>query len=143
MNLPGAPTTSLETTGPAVALKATADRSSIKASVNDLSYVTIEVVDAKGNRIPHARENITVTVSGAGKLQAVGTGDPTDVSSFHRGSRVSYQGRVIAIVRPTAGADAGTITVTAHAVDNKGLKPVTMTVTTTTTTTTDSAAVLE
>ena len=46
--------TELRTPGVAARLRLTADRPSIRASRNDLSYVTVEVVDADGVRVPTA-----------------------------------------------------------------------------------------
>jgi hypothetical protein len=67
--------------------------------------------------------------SGAGEIQAVGTGDPTDVSSFFTKTKVSYQGRVVVILRPAAPAAAGTITLTVTAPDAGGkIAPTTITV---------------
>jgi hypothetical protein len=101
VNMAGAKVATLTTTGAAVALKATADQATIPNSRRALSYVTVEVVDMNGYRVPDSRERLKFNVSG-GELQAVGTGDPTDVSSFHSGTRVTYQGRAVAILRSVA-----------------------------------------
>lgn len=65
-------------------------------------------------------------MTGDGELTAVGTGDPTDVSSFHQGKRTTWHGVAVAIVRPTT-ATAGTMKLTASA---KGLKSASVAVTT-------------
>ena len=36
-----------------MALRLNADRNTIKANPNDLSYIHVEVVDAKGNVVPY------------------------------------------------------------------------------------------
>ena len=54
-------------------------------------------------------------MSGDGELSAVGTGDPTDISSFHVPKRTTWQGKAVAILRPTSTA-AGSIKLTASAV---------------------------
>eukprot|EP00729_Bicosta_minor_P022233 gene22233-13917_t len=125
-----APTTTLSTAGAPVALKAIADRATINADRDDLSYVTVEVVDASGNRVPDSRERLTFSVSGdsVGEIQAVGTGDPTDVSSFHQKERVTFQGRAVAILRPSRPTKPGTITLTVNAADNDKIAPTTITV---------------
>ena len=58
------------------------------------------------------------------ELVAVGTGDPTDVSSLY-GPKRSYRGRVTAIVRPGKTGSggkvtAGKVTVTASALGMEG-----------------------
>ena len=125
-----APTTTLTTAGASVALKATADRSKITPDRDDLSYITVEVVDASGNRVPDSRERISFSVSSSsvGEIQAVGTGDPTDVSSFQMKERVTFQGRAVAILRPSSPTKEGTITLTVKAADNSKIAPTTITV---------------
>lgn len=95
-------------------LVVSADRPSISAYRGDLSYVTVTVVDADGVPIPEARVAIDFVVSGDGELAAVGTGDPTDVSSFHVPHRTTWMGSAVAILRPTT-TTAGTIKLTATA----------------------------
>ena len=70
--------------------------------------------------------NAGAAVTGDGELTAVGTGDPTDVSSFHQGKRTTWHGVAVAIVRPTT-TTAGSMKLTASA---KGLKSASATVTT-------------
>ena len=129
------------TAGPATALRLVADRSTISASRADLSYVVAEVVDSHGVVVACADEHsgsscsppvVSFTVSGAGELAAVGSGDPIDPSSFSGPARKTYRGRATAIVRPagtSAGVapSAGAITVTASV---EGLAKATATITT-------------
>eukprot|EP01051_Picozoa_sp_SAG22_P005786 SAG22_NODE_356_length_11774_cov_17.345353_3_plen_204_part_00 len=104
----------------------TADRATIAADRDDLSYVTAAVVDAAGTLLPDARVALDFAVTGDGELSAVGTGDPTDVSSFHGGHRTTWHGVAVAIVRPTT-ATAGSIKLTASAA---GLQSASATITT-------------
>jgi beta-galactosidase len=115
--------TMLRTAGEPKTIRLTADRSKIRADRNDLSYVTVEVVDQKGNRVPNAAIPIHFTTTGAGELAATGSSAPTDTASFHVPLRTTYQGRCLAILRPKGGA--GKITLKAEA---DGLKPATITV---------------
>merc|ERR1712166_1016545 len=105
-------------------IRLTADRSTIRADRSDLSYVTAEVVDANGILIHTAAVELTFTVSGAGELAAVGSGDPADAGSFYVPTRTTYLGKAVAIVRPgtsKGGAPtAGAITLTASAPGLKG-----------------------
>ena len=74
--------------------------------------------------ILHARRSMH-----AGVIQAVGTGDPTDVSSFFAKTKVTFQGRAVAILRPSAPAAAGSVTLTVSAPDAAGkIAPTTITV---------------
>jgi beta-galactosidase len=78
----------LETTGEPAALRLAPDRTTIEAEPGDLSFVTVEVVDAQGRRCPAADNALFFTVQGAGTLAAVGNGDPTSTERY-RGNRRS------------------------------------------------------
>jgi len=120
---------SLRTSGKPAALRLSADRPLINADRNDLSYVTVEVVDAQGELVPDATMRVNFQVSGVGELAAVGSGDPRDTSSFSVPRRTTWRGRCVAILRP--GTDnvapaGGSISLTATA---SGLTSATMKVT--------------
>src|SRR5581483_5593040 len=93
--------TTLKTVGAAQELRLTTDRSAIRTDRNDLSYVTVEVLDEKGNRVPDAAIPVRFTITGAGELAATGSSAPNDAASFRAPLRKTYQGRCIAILRPT------------------------------------------
>lgn len=105
----------LATAGAPARLRLTADRARIRADRNDLSYVRVEVVDAKGTLVPSARPNIRARVEGPGELAALASADPVDLAGYRGPSRRPYQGVAQAIVRPRA---AGAI---ALAVEADGL----------------------
>lgn len=115
--------TVLRTAGEPKEIRLTADRSTIRADRNDLSYVTVEVVDGKGNRVPTATIPVRFTITGAGELAATGSSAPNDAVSFHEPLRNTYEGRCLVILRPKG--EAGKITITAEA---DGLKVATIVV---------------
>ncbi|WPV02004.1 glycoside hydrolase family 2 TIM barrel-domain containing protein [Mucilaginibacter sp. cycad4] len=91
----------LHTTGRPVAIRLIPDRKIIKADVNDLSFVNVEVVDDKGNVVPDADDiEIRYELNEAGKIAGVGNGNPADVSSFQQNHKKVFQGRGLVIVRP-------------------------------------------
>ena len=94
-------------------IRLTADRPMLKASPDDLAYLTAEAIDAQGRVVPNAALALSFQVSGAGRLAAVGNGNPTDMASFQQPKRTTYRGRCLAIIQPTASK--GTITVKASA----------------------------
>jgi beta-galactosidase len=71
----------LTTAGTPAALRLTPDRATIGAAAGDLSYVTVEVVDAQGAVVRHATHRVTLEVAGAGDLIAIGTPIPYRKSS--------------------------------------------------------------
>ena len=100
-----------------------ADRTAVHSDSDDLCYVTAEITDEKGNVVPYANIPVHFELSGAATLEAVGSGDPVDMSSFHLSVRKSFRGRCLAIIRTNgkkgniqlkasgAGLEAGAVTV--------------------------------
>lgn len=113
----------LKTTGPAKELRLTADPKSIRADRNDLAYVTVEVLDADGQRVPNAQIPVRFAVSGAGELAAQASSSPNDATSFHTPMRKTYEGRCLGILRPKGGSGKITLKVEAD-----GLNPATIVV---------------
>ena len=114
---------SLRTAAEPTGIRLTADRSTIRADRNDLSYVTVEVVDKNGNVVPNAAIPVRFTVTGAGELAATGSPAPNDAASFHLPVRKTYEGRCLAILRPQGAA--GKITLKA---EGDGVKAATVVV---------------
>lgn len=114
----------LKTTGKPAKVKLTADRSELKASRNDLSYVTVEVVDENGNLVPNANLLIQFKVEGAGELAAVENGNPADMKSFRAPRLTTFNGRGLVILRPTG--NVGEIKLTAESA-NMGSDKITVT----------------
>jgi beta-galactosidase len=112
----------LRSSGTPVAIRLKADRNKIRANRNDLSYVNVEIVDAKGNVVPNIDNlEISYTLSGNGELAAVGNANPVDVSSFQQPKKKVYHGQGLAIIRPKG--TPGKIILKANA---KGLKSCTI-----------------
>lgn len=102
----------VRTADKAAKLQASADRKNIKADGYDLSFITIEVQDGKGNRVPQANNAIKFEVTGPGQIVATDNGDPTDFVAFPSKERKAFGGLALAIVK--AGS-SGSITVKASA----------------------------
>ena len=108
----------IKTLGKPAAIRLSADRYTIKADRNDLSYVMVEITDAEGNVIPNADDVlVNFEISGNGKIAGVGSGSPTDMSSFQQPRKKTWQGRCLVIVRPEV--TPGTIIIKAQ---SDGLK---------------------
>jgi beta-galactosidase len=113
----GAPTgdvSELATTGAAVRVNLTVDRPTVAADGQDLAFVSVELQDGEGRRVPDAEIAIHLAVEGPGTLAAFGSAKPISTESFRRSDRTTWQGRALAVVRSTR--TAGTVTVTATAV---------------------------
>lgn len=99
------------------------DRSTLKRSRNDLSYVMVHVKDKDGNLIPDAVAEVNFKLSGVGELAAVGSANPRETASFRLPQRRTFQGRCLAVVRPTG--TAGPIILQAS---SEGLEPASTTI---------------
>merc|ERR1712151_1408618 len=106
--------TSLVSAGAPHSLRITADEPAIGAGEDDLSYLTVEVLDAHGVLCDQTALRVDFSVSGSGELFRVGSGDPVDTASFTANHRKTWRGRAVAVVRPKLAA-SGTITVSATA----------------------------
>jgi beta-galactosidase len=94
-----------------------ADRSTITADGNDLSYVTVSIVDKDGNLCPHAATQLNFKVSGAGQFKAVCNGDATSLEMFHLPTMKAFGGQLVVTIQ--ALKKAGEIDLK---VSGKGLK---------------------
>jgi beta-galactosidase len=114
----------LRTVGEGVQLRLLADRTTLRADGQDLSFVTVEVVDGKGQPHPNAGHEVTFRVEGAGTIAAVGNADLTSEEPYHDSRRKLFHGKALAVVR--ASRNPGTITLTATA---PGLRAATLKIT--------------
>jgi len=89
----------LTTTEKATSLRVTADRTTLQANGEDLSFITVEAVDAHGRPDLHADQAVQFELSGPGVIAAVGNGDGQDPDSYHSNQRRLYQGRALVVVR--------------------------------------------
>jgi beta-galactosidase len=101
----------VETTGPAVAIKLVPDRASLRADGEDVSLVTVQIVDAQGRVVPTADDDVTFTVTGGTNL-GTGNGNPIDHTLDNAAHRNAFNGLAMILVQATR--NAGPITVTAR-----------------------------
>lgn len=89
----------LTTTQKAAKLRVAADRTVLHADGEDLSFVTVEAVDADGRPDLHADQEVRFEINGPGTIAAVGNGDGQDPDSYHGARRRLFQGRAIVVIR--------------------------------------------
>ena len=89
----------LRTVGDAASLKLSADRAEIKADNQDLSFITVELVDAAGNRNPKSENLLKFEIEGPGMIVGVGNANPVSLESSQLPQRKAWQGRCLVIIK--------------------------------------------
>lgn len=102
----------VETTSVATQLTMEADRTSITADGDDLSYITISVKDQKGNLINTDDVSIQLSIEGNGKIIGVDNGRQPDHTSYQSLTRNTGAGQLVAVVQSTDKAGSFTVTAT-------------------------------
>jgi len=80
-------------------LRLTPDRDRIRRDPGDLSFVTVEVVDAAGLVHPNAEHTVSFTVEGAGTIAAVGNGDPMSTEPYTGDRRSAHRGQCLVVLK--------------------------------------------
>lgn len=75
-----------------------ADRNSISSKGEDLSFVTVSVVDKNGTPCPTATNNMKFNVSGAGKFRVACNGDATSLVAFNSTEMPLFSGELVVVV---------------------------------------------
>ena len=90
-----------ETTGRTVAIRLTADRTTINADGQDIALLTVEALDKQGRPVPTADNLIRFNISGEGALIGVGNGDPNCQESDTGPTRSLFNGLAQVILQST------------------------------------------
>ena len=106
-------TETIRTAGTPAALRLTADRRKLQADGRDLSFITVEVVDADGNVCPLADNLVHFDVSGAAFIAGVDNGCQTSMESFKAPQRQAFHGKCLVVIQNDGNADKAVLTATA------------------------------
>jgi beta-galactosidase len=111
----------IKTAGKAVKIELKPDRKIIKADGKDVSYITVRILDADGNLVPDANNEIEFSISGEGVITGTDNGYQADTTSLKSTKRNAWKGLTLAIIQSTR--KKGNITLIAKA---PGLQPAQM-----------------
>ncbi|KQW05583.1 glycoside hydrolase [Leifsonia sp. Root4] len=103
---------SIRSAAACLALQAIATRTELRLDGTDLGFVELCLSDGSGIVRNDVDRPITVTLEGPATLAALGSGNPVTTEIFTAAEHSTFNGRALAVVRPTG---AGEITVTAVA----------------------------
>ena len=120
-----------ETTGPAVAIRLTADRMEIDADGEDVAILTVEALDKEGRAVPTAGNSHRHSRSPAtAQLIGVGNGDPNCQESDKEPKRSLFNGLAQVIVQATKRAGEIHIEAVKEGWDGPELMPAKLAITT-------------
>lgn len=92
---------SLKTAGAPASIRLIPDRTQLKVSLEDLSFVKIQIVDKDGNVVPNATVPVRIQLTGNATVAASGNGGYDDMESFRSLTPKTFRGKAIAIIQPT------------------------------------------
>jgi len=104
----------LRTAGAPAKIILSADRQRITNSWDDVSHLTVTVVDANGVLVPTADNSISFKVTGPGWVAAVDNGDNASHELFQTTTRRAFQGECIAMIKSKASTGRVTVTATSQ-----------------------------
>ncbi len=94
-------TTTIETAGEASRIKLTADRTELATDGQDLSFITVELMDENGNINPAASNRLNFEIEGPAEIIGIANGDIKDTDPYVAKSRKAFHGRAMVVVRST------------------------------------------
>ncbi len=116
-----AKSSTLSTVGEPYAIRATADRTQITADGQDLSFVTLEVVDREGRVVPTADHLVQLQLGGNARIIAAGSANVQDTVPYTTQTPRLWNGRALVVLKSTQKAGSARLQVKAD-----GLRPATM-----------------
>lgn len=112
----------LQTATNATSMKAVAIQPKITANNRSVSIIEVSIVDAKGNLVPTATNNVAVEVSGSAKFIGMDTGNLYYEGNFKTTNRNATNGKLLIYVQATNKPGKAEVTLT-----SEGLKATTVT----------------
>jgi len=91
--------TTLKTAGKPAQIKLFADRDTLQANGQDLSFVTVEITDPEGNIVPNAENNLSFALDGAGFIAGAGNANLQDATPYAGNTHKVWKGRALIVVK--------------------------------------------
>ncbi len=107
-------TQEVRTAGKPTRIILTPDRKVMRADGDDLSFVTVKVVDENGTVVPHADNLIKFRLAGEGLIAGVDNGSPISHEPFKADSRKAFNGMCLAIIQSKGRAGRLTLRATSE-----------------------------
>lgn len=91
----------VKTAGKPSKLQLDADRTTLNADGNDLSFITVSLIDKNGTLLPNADDELQFSVEGAGMFRGVCNGDATSLQVFTQPQMKLFHGQLVVVVQST------------------------------------------
>ena len=89
----------IHTAGKPAKIQLSADRPTIKADGNDLSFVTVDILDSVGNPVPYADNLVNFGLTGDAFIEGVDNGSQTSHEPFKANYRKAFNGKCLVVIR--------------------------------------------
>ena len=93
----------------------------LKADGEDMTFITVNILDKDGNLVPDASNQINVEVTGSARFKGICNGDATSLEVFTKPTMKAFHGQLVIGIQSNGKVGNTTIKVSA-----KGLKPATI-----------------
>ena len=117
----------IKTAGAASQIQLTGDLGAnikpLKANGEDMTFITVNILDMNGNIVPDADQQINVSVSGAANFKGICNGDATSLEVFTKPTMKAFHGQLVIGIQSNGKQGEAIVKVT-----GKGLKPATATI---------------
>jgi beta-galactosidase len=94
-------TDEVQTAGAPAKIILTPDRTKISGDGEDLSYVTVAIVDREGHVCPNADNLLKFHIQGEGTIAGLDNGNPMSHEYFNTGERKAFHGLCLAVIHST------------------------------------------
>jgi beta-galactosidase len=108
---------SIKTAGKPAKIELVPDRETIIANGEDMSFVTVRILDKDGNLCPNADNLVNFAIEGEGTIAAVGNGNAATTEPFQANYRKAFNGLCMLFVK--SSKTVGKISIKAN---SKGLQ---------------------
>ena len=120
-------TETVKTAGMASQIQLTGDLGApikpLKADGEDITFITVNILDKNGILVPDASNQMNVSVSGAAQFKGICNGDATSLEVFTKPTMKAFHGQLVIGIQSNGKQGTATVKVT-----SQGLKPTTVTI---------------
>ncbi|HMQ59054.1 MAG TPA: glycoside hydrolase family 2 TIM barrel-domain containing protein [Flavilitoribacter sp.] len=110
----------LQTAGEASGIRLSADRTTLSADGQDLSFITVNITDQAGVFQPNADNRLHFRVEGPGIIAGVANGDIKDLDPYVSDTRKAWHGRALVVIRSKQTPGSIRLTVSSDGLPDAG-----------------------